>query len=916
MEKSLQRDLLIDLSNSLYNIESQAKKFSEKDIDDLIMRAISLSGITVTPDEYLVIKRRVLSKCLITIEPGTIIAKKYVHSDWYTKAILDIEQDFWNNYRHYLVHEKKFNLELVDRLENDTLFNIMNQLGNPKSEADFLRRGLIIGDVQSGKTSTYIGLISKAADAGYQVLILLTGTIEALRQQTQSRVEEGFVGVDISKLDGEINEDAWIGVGKYQKKLRVTVMTSRGKDFVENANKIVTSINDNKIILFIIKKNVTVLSKLTKWLIGLNLDAETKKIPFPMLLIDDEADNASINTGDQKDPSRINKKIRDLLNVFSKSNYVGFTATPYANTFISTDTVPEMVNLDLFPEDFIISLPTPSNYIGPKEIFLEGGRYRGSLVQILDAGIEEEDGYSFYYLHPKSWRGELPNSLTTSIYYFLLVNAVRDLRNDTSTHRSMLVNISRFIDVQKYIKEEIETIFRQALTSIKYNMGNAVVSMFGDQDPIVNSLHIIFDKYLSHTEFGWKEIEDQLYESSKNIRVVVVNSGRDSVKLDYEKHKYGLRVIAIGGLALSRGLTLEGLCASYFYRNTATYDVLMQMGRWFGYRENFEDLFKIWCGQESIEWYSHITEATEELKKDMVVMNDLHRTPNDFGIRVRNDCYELMITAPNKMKTAREFVETTSYSGSFIQTPYVFYSKTENEKNHAAVKELLHDEYPSTDTNNKFLYRNIRKDKLINFLDAISVNPFNLFFNARSIASFLSVCSSNEVDKWDVCLIEGNSSKSTPFGSRPIKRSFEVDELRGKVNIGTRGQLTGPSDALVGISRDLRSAAEQKAKREYENEKRVPWDKKNFAANTYFKFISADERNPLLLIYYIDFDIDASKVTEDQKVEIKKRFSDCALGFALGFPKSQNSSPYAYARYKYNGAKYTYEDFEDEVTYE
>lgn len=200
-----------------------------------------------------------------------------------------------------------------------------------------------------------------------------------------------------------------------------TALTSRNNDFTGNSDKIAVALNNFHAVVFVIKKQKDVLNKLTNWLIKLNADKITHKIDLPMLMIDDEADNASINTSKSKeDPTTINRLIRKLANIFTRSNYIGFTATPFANVFIDPETTEEMENQDLFPEDFIVSLPTPDNYIGPEKIFAESGKYHKQLVYITDAGATEEDGYSFYFKHKKEWEGAFLKALLTLFTHFIL----------------------------------------------------------------------------------------------------------------------------------------------------------------------------------------------------------------------------------------------------------------------------------------------------------------------------------------------------------------------------------------------------------------------------------------------------------------------------------------------------------------
>lgn len=192
----------------------------------------------------------------------------------------------------------------------------------------------------------------------------------------------------------------------------------------------------------------------------------------PMLLIDDEADNASINTKkDKLDPTKTNKVIRQLCNAFNNATYVGFTATPFANVFIDPDTNEDMANADLFPEHFIYVLPTPSSYIGATKIFQDDGKYHSWLKLITDINEPDNDEIKvaspseliegeFYHKHPKEWSGKLPASLDEAVYSFLLANVIRDLRGDKQQPRTMMVNMSRFTKVQRYIKTYIEQLYK------------------------------------------------------------------------------------------------------------------------------------------------------------------------------------------------------------------------------------------------------------------------------------------------------------------------------------------------------------------------------------------------------------------------------------------------------------------------
>ena len=212
-------------------------------------------------------------------------------------------------------------------------------MGDPKSEDDFQRRGLVLGDVQSGKTATYTAICNKAADTGYRVIIVLAGMMENLRRQTQERLDAEFSGrkseyfLDPTKK--EIRNEP-VGVGRYGTSKRVASFTSVVKDFDINVLKSndlsLLSVSDP--VVFVVKKNKYILNNLIRWLRNNNTVLE-QKIDLPMLLIDDEADNASVNTNpEDEDPTKINEAIRTLLALFRKASYLGITATPYANIFI------------------------------------------------------------------------------------------------------------------------------------------------------------------------------------------------------------------------------------------------------------------------------------------------------------------------------------------------------------------------------------------------------------------------------------------------------------------------------------------------------------------------------------------------------------------------------------------------------
>lgn len=586
--------------------------------------------------------------------------------DWVNKR--EIEWSYSRSYDRYL-REDGYPAKVVDTLMQVSL-KVAGHLQDPAEEGKWDRRGLVIGHVQSGKTANYLGLVARAADAGYKFIVVVAGVHNNLRMQTQERVDAGFVG-EVSdrtrraRLEAE-GKPIYLGVGRYPGHKRPVALTSTLQDFNKRqADAVRGGLRDwSKPVVVVIKKNVTTLRALSKWLGDFNKEAGQDQIAdVPMLFIDDEADNASINTNKPElDPARTNALIREILALFHKSSYVGYTATPFANIFINPDTKDEMLKDDLFPRHFIHCLDAPTNYFGAEKIFLadEGERY---LRRIRDC----ED--TLPLRHPKTAQlDELPASLKSAIRTFVIARALRSLRGQTNKHCSMLINVSRFVEVQKEVRRVVD-LYRTTLANAVEACG-ALPEKLALRDPHMRELKDTFELEYSGCGATWQQVQAALHQAASSIRTAVVNSKSDE-GLNYAEaadRGEALNVIAIGGLSLSRGLTLEGLTISYMYRNTRMYDTLLQMGRWFGYRPNYEDLCRVWLSDDSIDWYEHIADATEELRDSIKEMNRVKATPETFGLMVRSHPDALTVTAANKMRDAESRTVSVSYDGRLVET--------------------------------------------------------------------------------------------------------------------------------------------------------------------------------------------------------------------------------------------------------
>lgn len=879
------------LKNMVVMFISMDEELEEYVIDEKVDEVKNLPTFKIlTEDEIEEVRASIKSEFSIRLDRGILIEEKG-HEKWFLARKSQLEMRYWERYKKYLLADKGFSSKVVNTMD-DVLDTLTDLLGDPTREMKYKRRGLIIGDVQSGKTANYTGLICKAVDSGYKVVVLLTGTIEKLRQQTQQRIDEGFVGVDSDAMMKQKDDKRIIGVGKYDP-IHPMSLTSTSDDFKQqNAKNLIFDLrNIDGPVVFVVKKNVAVLKRLNKWL----KQSGDQVIDHSILLIDDEADNASVNTKSEEDPTAINGQIRDMLKIFTKSSYVGFTATPFANIFIDPDNVNEMVDEDLFPKDYIYSLNAPSNYIGARNVFDENGSAKHMLIEIDDDFRNSE---SIALLLPLSHKAsirvrQLPNDMKDAIAAFLLTNVIQDLRNTGSIHRSMLINVSRFTAVQEQVSELVNEYLKNMQSACRlYSKLDVEVAV---RNEYISKMKEVYEKVYSSCEFSWNEIQDNLYSSCAGIIVQTINQ-RNGKNFSFDDYKDGLRMIAVGGMSLSRGLTLEGLVVSYFYRNSKMYDTLMQMGRWFGYRNGYADLCRIWMSDESIEWYRHISMATDELREEVKRYEDSGLTPRDFGLRVRSDITALLVTARNKMKSAERRVCTISLSGEHIETPELFSDKSKNKNNINAVAGLLKDLYEhgykkidgGRRNNVRWGFKDIPVSYILDFLEKMEISPKNEQFNVSTICKFIQEYRGSELLNWDIQFATGTSSKPCNLGYgieyNYSRRQYSI-ENEGKIlkMSGSKRRLGTSSDGQFGLGDS--QIEEIKA--------RV---RKNPSQKDFFKNV---ERNPLLTIYLVELDRHIGADTPENEKVIDTCKDEIYIGLGIGIPSLADQET-KYATYVLN----------------
>lgn len=838
---------------------------------------------------------------------------------------------YWQRYSEWL--EGKLSWKAVDGLDRST-DSILGLLEDPKRDGPWVRRGLVVGHVQSGKTGSYTGLICKAADAGYKIIIVLAGLHNNLRAQTQIRLDEGFLGYE-TPLDGDAPRFVGVGRGGVDANIKPNCATTRLEtgDFNTRTARQLAISPEERPWLFVVKKNKTVLERLLKWIkhhVADSTDQETGRrivTHLPLMVIDDEADHASVDTGEQvftadgvpdeeHQPTTINRLIRRILHAFTRSAYVGYTATPFANIFIHEQGATREEGPDLFPSAFIINLAAPSNYIGPVRVFGHGtGDERFDPLPLITEVTDHStsDGRSGWMPtlhrngHVPLYEGsdELPPSLREAVGAFLLSCAARTLRGQAAEHSSMLVHVTRYNSVQKHVHRQVDEHVRHLRQRLRRGIGHEeIIGRLEQQwqngfEPVSRE---ILEKHadLSPEPLpSWEDVLSILPDIVSDIDVRMINgTAKDS--LDYASHEgTGLKVIAIGGDKLARGLTLEGLCVSYFLRATKMYDTLMQMGRWFGYRPGYIDLCRLYTTSDLVEWFGHITDAAEELREEFELMAANGLTPEQYGLKVQSHPV-LMVTSRLKMRTARNLL--LSFSGQLVETVSLFSEPSVLQQNLDATRRLLsgigkpqrdpqqeRDARPDT-WNGSYLWEGVPASEVITFLQSYRTHPDAYKVNSSMLAEFIeSMASQRELSAWTIALIGGGKGEVYRFTNdisvNMMQRSNE-SEREGRYAIG---RLLSPRDEAIDLDADAWRVALDKTRhtwhrdagrRRGDSEPKVP---NGPAIRAVRGFGSTDDgvaphpERGLLLLYVLD----------PREEWTRFRDADCpVVAFGISFPGS------------------------------
>jgi hypothetical protein len=865
------------------------------------------------------------------------------HVPW-LKAERRRERRYWTRYEDWL--DRKLPRDAVEAVDTASE-SILEMLEDPLRAGPWDRRGMVVGHVQFGKTMNYTGLICKAADAGYKIIIVLAGLHNNLRAQTQMRLDEGFLGFETGP--GE-QSHAPIGAGMLDPDPAIapdyaTNRTDSG-DFNPSNTRNLGITPDRRPCLFVVKKNKTPLTRLRKWLNARVADSTCPETGrriisnLPILMIDDEADNASIDTGEQAyapdgtpdeehSPTAINREIRGILHAFTRKAYVGYTATPFANIFIPDRGKTREEGLDLFPSAFIYNLAASSAYIGPAKVFGSRGpegRYgQLPLLRLVQDHAEaDQTGGWMPVKHKNShlprFHGEdrMPDTLLEAIDAFILSCAARKVRGQGHDHASMLIHVTRFNATQGHVHRQVGEHLRTMKQRISRGIDSAAIIerlrglWEADFEATTARIKADFPALSTSRQTSWEEVSAVIPDMLDEIKVRMIN-GTAKDALDYaEAGDLGLKVIAIGGDKLSRGLTLEGLVVSYFLRASKMYDTLMQMGRWFGYRSGYTDLCRLYTTQELVDWFTHITDASEELREAFDLMAQAGETPKTYGHKVASHPV-LMVTSRLKMRSAKDL--WLSFSGEVLETVVFFKEWARLQRNQRAIEALVagmggpQETDPTRLRNGKpqvwtgYLWNAVDSSLVTTFLDGFDTHPEAYKVNSALISEFItSMNEAGELTSWTVALIgggEGASYQVTPdLKIKMFKRTDQEKPERYAI-----GRLLSPRDesidledaewrAALGLT--VQAFASDPGRMSGEATRNPPTAPSGLALR---KIRGQDHKERgLLLLYALDPLKAGDPLREGGPVrEVFKEGTPPVIGFGVSFPTSGSGRKVRYA---------------------
>lgn len=801
--------------------------------EDLETKAIELAGVLfkdLNATEIGEVTAELTQENNVVIPLGDSIVDPQTFAYWIAERSQDTATPRWDAYTKLLV-DRDWESPVIEALETQT-DELVELLGDPKQIGPWARHGLLMGEVQSGKTATYLGILNKALDHGYRLVIVIGGHTEDLRRQTQARFDTDLLGVDSETWDSSISNAAirHVGVGEISR-LRANLMTTVGHDFSRTKVKGgIAWLNGETPTVFVVKKNAKLIGNVKDYIKG--QAGPGGKLDLPLAVIDDESDWGTPNTGGDTDPTSVNREIRKLLAVSSRSSYLGITATPFANIFIDSEATYDHAEgegdaatmetlADLFPSDYIRVMFPPSSYLGIGTYFPDGG-HSAINVEVRDClqVIPIKHNKNLPVL-------ELPGSMKTAIIEFLLGTAARRIRDQKVRAASMLINVSRFKDVQRRVRDLANDFLQETVATVLAEFARRGSAM----SPAATAIRDVwYERYANVQDLTWPEVASNLLNIAHEFRVELVNGdtakkrAKDRSLMTREQRMADdlLPTIYVGGDILSRGLTLDGLQVSYFVREPRTMDTLMQTGRWFGYRPHFADLVRLWIPEGTRDDFTHSAEVTNELRDSLLEMKARQLTPRDFGLRVRMHPDSVDIVAANKARhTEVVDVGPIVFERRLIEAHLLSDDVGIQEANQEAVRELisaLGGKGTVARSSGEFdVWHGVHLDTILDFFRRFRGHPNDLWWGRSSegtpaIADQFTTAPGNE--NWDVVLVGSGTGDPLDLGHGfSVKRS-----IRNKMGHKASDHLIKVSRRRVSTPGDLISSLTSADRREIETE--------------------------------------------------------------------------------------------------
>jgi len=741
-------------------------------------------------------------------EFARVISSGTETSDWLANVDRS-EWHYWPTLRAYLLGIKGWPKDTVTSLD-DASDKILRQLKQP-STSEFDTRGLVLGYVQSGKTANFTAVIAKAADAGYRLVVVFSGIDNGLRRQTQIRLNRELTGYP-SNPPGAIRMPP---VGKQWHQF--TTDDLQGDFHAGRANH--AALQGSQPVLLVVKKNGHVLRRLQAWL---ETAPENVRSALPALFIDDEADQASVDSRgsyqteedfradnpDYEPPAVINGLIRTIVGLFDRRAYVAYTATPFANILIPHDTYDGSAGADLYPKDFFIDLPKPRGYFGTEEFFGRFDPVDDTKVEGLDVLriIPPEEVISFVQ------NNELTSNVDEAIHAFILGGAARALRGKPDAPCTMLVHTSQRIADQRPTKDLVEVRFRELKDEWRYSRKKGIRARL-EKLWSTNFFETTAKVSGAKAFQPFEELEHFIGPFLEAVVVREINSDKGEV-LDYEKEP-NLKAIAVGGNRLSRGLTLEGLLVSVFARKSPQYDTLLQMARWYGYRGGYEDLTRIYTTQQLAGWFADLALVEYRLRQDMQVYDQSPGlTPYEVGMRILQHP-SMQVTSALKRRFTSSRTISQSYSEQLAQTfKFPLHAEEElaviSERNRLVTRNLLRGLGASTEVT-KFgpIWLDVPASTVVEFLKSFATDPTASGMSLELSAAWIEQQNTvGDLVNWTV-VVRGRDAENPTLGratwlpeGEPTVWNISRSRLKGSDSLGV---ITTSGDEALGLAEEERA---------------------------------------------------------------------------------------------------------------